>query len=112
MEWTWSEKTAELIDMEDELVCGQTDNYNVDVPFQISHQRAMKVCKNLGNGVMPVATNRDELKKYIQLFKLQTSNINKCGNIWTPITDQEEEGMWRWNEELEEKEHKLDLERR
>ena len=44
---------------------------------------------------MPIASNQEELQKYISWFKLSTGNTNTCQKIWTPITDQEEEGIWR-----------------
>ena len=70
-----------------------TQNYQVAIPYLVTQTNALKICRNLGKGVITSAASQDELNMFVSWFKTNTGDA--CKLIWTPLTDQQEEGIWR-----------------
>ena len=73
-------------------ICDKNKTYQIAIPAPIDWTDAMKLCKNLGSGNMTELMNMEDIEHTLDLFK----NINSpCKNIWTPLTDEENEGGYK-----------------
>ena len=83
---------VDIEEEEDWKVCNQNETYKVAVAASMSWKDSMFICSNLGHGNMTELTNEEEVKYIASLFNIEKDS---CENVWTPITDVDEEGKYR-----------------
>ena len=62
------------------------------VPIPVTQNHALEVCQLLGNATMHVASNQSELVQWLKWYNQMSPD---CLEIWTPFSDQQEEGIFR-----------------
>ena len=73
-------------------ICDKNMTYKIAIPAPLEWKDAMQLCNNLGSGNMTELMNLEDLEHTLDLFR----NINSpCKNIWTPLTDEENEGKYK-----------------
>ena len=98
---TWQTEGNWSLVREDQLepgtVCGNKDTYDVALNMHIKQKDGVKACNKMGKGVMTAAPNTpEELKSFLDWFaENDGGGDDSCYNIWTPLSDEEEEGVWR-----------------
>ena len=68
----------------------ETDDTVLAIPIPIIQNRALEVCNILGRGKLPTASNQSRLLTYIDWYNRTTAA--SCSSIWTPYSDEKEEG--------------------
>ena len=82
-----------LVEETGDNVCDQGESYTVAIPVEMTIHEAMNVCrKKLNNSTMPYQENQNSLKSFTGWYDNITSGI--CKSVWTPFTDEENEGIF------------------
>ena len=73
-------------------ICLENDSYRVALPMNVSWPQGMAICGKLGSGRMTEVKDVQDLEYTVNRFK----NLKSlCQKVWTPITDEKEEGFYR-----------------
>ena len=70
----------------------QTTETQLALPFGMTQPEALSVCQILGNGTMFSTFNQTKLEFFLNRFNQTTSGV--CTYIWTPYSDEQEEGTF------------------
>ena len=62
------------------------------IPAPLNWNEAMYMCNKLGSGNMTELQNPEDMEYTVSLFENEPTS---CENIWTPLTDEEKEGVYR-----------------
>ena len=73
-------------------ICNRNKTYTLAVPKNINYDEAREVCNKLGDGNMTEAKNKKDLENMISLFRDMNTS---CEFVWTPLTDEDQEGEFR-----------------
>ena len=73
-------------------VCYEKQTYRVVIPTPMDLIQGLEICRKLGSGNMTELKNIEDLEYTLTLFENQNS---ACDYIWTPLTDEEEEGKFK-----------------
>ena len=98
---TWQREGNWSLVREDQLepgtVCANKDTQDVALNMGINQKDGVKACYKMGKGVMTAAPKTpEELKSFLDWFEENDGGgDDRCYNIWTPLSDEEEEGVWR-----------------
>ena len=73
-------------------ICNRNQTYRLAIPTKMNWIEAIKICNKLGGGNMTEPRNSEDIEYALTLFK----NMNtSCSRVWTPLTDEEEEGKYK-----------------
>ena len=89
---TW-ELHGNMVEEEEEgwKVCNKNETYRVAIGAPMGWNQGLDLCKNLGSSIMTELKNPVDMNFTLGLFeKIDTT----CKYIWTPLTDEEEEGRY------------------
>ena len=76
-----------------EIFCVPRDQYNLAIPFRITFNESLNICKEqLNNSIIPFQEDPHAFLKYVAWHKNVTGGI--CSSIWTPFSDQKLEGSF------------------
>ena len=73
-------------------ICNKDQTYRVAVPAKITLPEAIEMCDKFGSGNLTEIKNSEDMEFTLSLFK---SNNYSCLEVWTPLTDEEEEGQFK-----------------
>ena len=77
----------------EEIFCVPSDHYNLAIPLRITIKESMEICQHkLNNGIIPFQQDPELFFKYVAWHKNTAGG--RCPNIWTPLSDQNSEGVF------------------
>ena len=74
-----------------EIICDTSHNYRVPLPMLMTWSETKQSCHNLGHANITETLNEDKLQEFVSWFE---DEHGPCRDIWTPITDEAEEGVF------------------
>ena len=83
----------EKVDEAEDNVCKQATTYRLLIAGTKDQQEAIAACDKLGHGSMVEAAKREEIKEVVTWVEERQGQA-KCATLWTPLTDQSEEGVF------------------
>ena len=92
MDWTVTGSGVSQLEIEQESLCTEEEAYSLAIPIRMTQLQAINTCHKLGYGWMTGATNPEQLMSFVRDFQRKT--LDKCSNVWTPYSDQTEEGFY------------------
>ena len=75
-----------------EHICNEGLDYKIGVASPVVFHQSMSTCHRLGLGNLTQIDSDEELNEVVSLFKSATDS---CNFIWTPLSDEEEEGVFK-----------------
>ena len=87
------EKTGDNVremEMEDKTVCDKNKTVNVPLAGKMKWHDAKQTCEKLGHGNITETNNEIYLLTFVDWFETNKD----CTDIWTPFTDEEDEGVY------------------
>lgn len=91
--WILTGKGITEREEEPSALCSGKGRYNLGLPVGLDQQQAVLTCTKLGQGRMTVSRSQQELRIFVTWF--ERAIPGKCSNIWTPYSDEAEEGVYR-----------------
>ena len=97
----WQEKGDWYLVKEQKLeegrVCTNRTTYDIPLKIYVEQEEGLELCQKLGQGVMsPPVGDAQEMEEFLDWFQENTAEGDDfCYNIWTPLSDEKEEGVWR-----------------
>ena len=91
MAWNLTGKDIKEYDESQETICYEKSTYNVPLPIKMTWPETKQSCNNLGNGLITSSLTEEELITFTTWF---TKVHGPCLDIWTPFTDESEEGIF------------------
>lgn len=91
MDWRTEGNFISQTEEDDGTVCERQETYRVALPVKMTWMEADQTCQNLGHGQITQTLNQTELVEFVTWIE---RNLGVCGDIWTPVTDKEEEGFY------------------
>ena len=88
------EGEMEEVEEREENVCNQPTTYRLLLSESTDQQEAVATCDKLGHGSMEEAVNKEEIKELVRWVGARQWEA-KCLNLWTPFTDQSQEGVFK-----------------
>ena len=73
-------------------VCSGKGRYDLALPVGLDQEHAVGTCAKLGQGRMTVSSSQPELRRFALWFERMIPG--RCSNIWTPYSDEAEEGKY------------------
>ena len=73
-------------------LCSREETYDLALPLGLDQTQAIDTCNKLGGGRMTVVHNQKELTRFANWF--QGTVPGACSRIWTPYSDQFQEGRY------------------
>ena len=97
---TWKPTDWEVVGSEwllteesEEIFCAPYDRYNLAISTKITISESMDLCQQkLNNSIIPFPDDYEAFLKYVAWHKNTTGS--SCPYIWTPLTDQNSEGVF------------------
>ena len=93
MKWK-VEGEMEEVEERAEKVCSQATTYRLLLSETTEQQEAIATCDKLGHGNLEEAGNMEEIKELVGWVGTRQWEA-KCLSLWTPFTDQSEEGVFK-----------------
>ena len=82
-----------LIDESDETFCVSSEHYNLAIPSMVTINESMELCRTkLNQSIIPFQSDPELFLKYVAWHKNTTGG--RCPRIWTPLSDQTQEGFF------------------
>ena len=96
MDWaetTWNKtgKGPKELDFTEDTVCNKNPFYKIPLPTEMTWPETKQTCNNLGHANITESFSKDDLDKFMIWF---IREHGPCQDIWTPLTDQGEEGVF------------------
>ena len=88
------EGEMEEVEEREESVCNQPTTYQLLLSETTDQEEAVATCDKLGHGSMEEVVNKEEIKELVRWVGARQWEA-KCLNIWTPLTDQIQEGVFK-----------------
>ena len=88
------EGDMEEVEESAEKVCSQPTTYRLLLSETKDQQEAIATCDKLGHGSMVEAARKEEIKEVVNWVEAKQGEA-KCLTLWTPLTDQSEEGIFK-----------------
>ena len=77
----------------DDIFCVSSEHYNLAIPSMITIKESMDICRAMLNkSIIPIQRDPETFLKYVAWHKNTT--LGRCARIWTPLSDQTEEGQF------------------
>ena len=91
---SWKQTGQGIIekDKDTSKLCDNKGTYTLPLPLRLSQQQAANTCDKLGHGRMRTTSSMEQLQELVELFQTELPGV--CRNIWTPYSDQAEEGVF------------------
>ena len=82
-----------MIEEYEEVICAPYEHYNLAIPSEITLNDSMDICEEkLNNGIIPYPANHSAFLRYVAWHQKTTGG--NCPFVWTPLTDQNSEGVY------------------
>ena len=94
MRWKVEGDKMEEVEERAEEVCSQPTTYKLLLSDAKEQQEAISTCDKLGHGSMVEAASNEEIKEVVR-WVVASHWQAKCPTIWTPLTDQRQEGIFK-----------------
>ena len=91
MEWEVSGESVSSVEVEDEKVCSRSGLDMLLLPDLLTYQEADAACHKLGDS--PIAEPRDP-SDLRNLTSWYGSSLLTCKHVWTPYSDESQEGVF------------------
>ena len=82
-----------MIEEYEEVICAPYEYYSLAIPSEITLNDSLDVCEEkLNNGIIPYPENHSAFLRYVAWHQKTTGG--NCPFVWTPLTDQNSEGVY------------------
>ena len=91
MEWEVSGDSVFPVEVEREEVCSQSGDHLILLPALLSYQEASSTCAKLGEAAVGGPRDPANLSNLTSWYG---GSLLSCSSVWTPYTDQDQEGIF------------------
>ena len=91
MEWRLSGVSVVSVKVEREEVCSQSGDHLILLPALLSYQEARSACAKLGEAAVGGPRDPANLSNLTSWYG---GSLLSCSSVWTPYTDQHQEGVF------------------
>ena len=92
-EWVTSGSVKKITKESWEICNSYKNTYIVPIKTDVTFHEGVKICNNLASGKMKLPVDEKDLQNTLSIFK--EVKIITCTGLWIPLSDSEEEGVFR-----------------